>query len=134
MATRYECGILITSAKLSLPELMSLIGRPARAGSHDKDDVHVRSGTTWKTTRWREEARDLGGPLCSQILQLANDLGPKCADLVNRGAGDVVAELDVMVLCETYTLAIDLPSEVVAALAISKLALSISAYPVSPES
>jgi hypothetical protein len=104
VANRYECGILISSGKLSLPELVSLIGRPAHAGSHDKDDVHARSGTPWKTTRWCERARDLDGSLCSQILQLANDIGPKCGDLVNRGAGDVVAELDVMVFCYTYTL------------------------------
>lgn len=134
MVTQYQCGILITSSKLSLPELVSLIGRPAQSGSHDKDDVHIRNCTAWKTTRWREDAWDLEGSLCSQILQLVNDIGPICVDIVNRGAGDLVAELDVMVLYDTYTLTIDLPSDVVAAIAINKLALSISAYPTSFES
>ena len=134
MVTQYECGILITSTKLSLAELVSLIGRPAQAGSHDRDDVHIRSGTPWKTTRWREDARDVDGPLCSQILQLVNDIGPTCAELVDRGAGDVVAELDVIILCDTYTLAIDLPADVVSAIAINKLSLSLSAYPTSFES
>jgi hypothetical protein len=134
MIIQYECGILITSSKLSLPELVSLIGRAAQPGSHDKDEVHIRSGTPWKTTIWREDARDLEGSLCSQILQLVNDIGPICVEIVSRGAGDIVAELDVVAFYDTYTLTIDLSPDAVAAIAINKLALTISTYPTSFES
>jgi|SRR5579864_9174449 len=126
----YECGVVITSATMSLGELASMIGRPPQAGSHDKDERH-RSGSTWGQTIWREDAQDLTGSLPSQVLQLVRDVGPKCVDAVNNGGGDFQAALNVVLFFDTYTVELSLPHELIEAMALHKLALSFSAYPTS---
>src|SRR5438034_1269714 len=100
MGRKFDVSLLITSKALSLTELAALLERPPQTGSHDKDEMHPR-GSTWKTTIWRENARDPNAPFEVQCAQLLTDLPSKCSELIATKAEDIAVSLDVAAYFQT---------------------------------